>query len=328
MTPKPHKVVVLGGGTGTATIIAALKNLNVDISAIITVADSGGSTGRLRDEFGFLPVGDLRQALAALASDSDQSWIRDLLLYRFSKGSGLEGHNLGNLILTALQDMTGSTAKAIEIAEKVFRVHGRIYPATTTTIQLVIEYEDGTVEIGEHNLDEMHGGDRIVNLKTSPRASIYPKAAEAIQTAESIIIGPGDMYGSLLPIIVINGTTQALAATKGKLIYMENLMTHYTQTHNMTATDHLNILCQYMKRSVDAVVVNSAKITPQIKASYAKQHEYPVIDDLPKKASYQIIRAPLIKTKAVRPQKGDTVKRSYIRHDPQKVAILLKKLIG
>src|SRR4030042_3375077 len=122
------KIVVIGGGTGTFVVLSALKTIpSLDLTAIVSVADSGGSTGRLRDEFGLLPVGDLRQALAALAQNQDNRYIQDLLLYRFSKGSGLEGHNLGNLILTALQDMTGCTAKAVEIASNIFRLHGSIY---------------------------------------------------------------------------------------------------------------------------------------------------------------------------------------------------------
>ena len=142
------KVVVIGGGTGTSMVLSSLKEHDgIDLSAIVSVADSGGSTGRLRDEFGFQPVGDLRQALAAFA---EKDWIKNLLLYRFNKGHGLEGHNLGNLVLTALQDMTGSTAKAIEVASKIFRLQGHIYPITTKPVNLVIEYSDGTVEIGEH----------------------------------------------------------------------------------------------------------------------------------------------------------------------------------
>ena len=149
-------------------------------------------------------MGDLRQGLAALAS-GEKNWIRELLLYRFSRGQGLEGHNLGNLILTALQDMTGSTAKAVGIASKIFRLHGHIYPITTKSIQLVAEYRDGSVEIGEHIIDDSvkHGGDRIVSLKTSPRAKIYPPAAAAIKSADAIIIGPGDLYSSILPNFII-----------------------------------------------------------------------------------------------------------------------------
>lgn len=328
------KVVVIGGGTGTFVTLSSLKSLsNVDLSAIVTVADSGGSTGRLRDEFGFLPVGDLRQALAALAHEENhgQSWIRELLLYRFSKGSGLEGHNLGNLILTALQDMTGSTAKAVDIAAKIFRLHGHIYPITTKNIQLVVEYQDGTVEIGEHLLDDIqrHGGDRIVGIKVSPRAKVYSKAKDAIVTADALIIGPGDLYGSVLPNLVVEDVRRAVSESEGKLVYILNLMTRYTQTHNMTASDHVREIERYLGKAVDLILVNSMAVPASIKTAYRKQHEFPVLDDLRtlQGTSRKIIRSPLIRTSLVKQTQGDRVHRSYLRHDPEKLRNVLKSII-
>ena len=321
------KAVVIGGGTGTFVVLSALKALaDVDLTAIVTVADSGGSTGRLRDEFGFQPVGDLRQGLAALAS-GEKNWIRELLLYRFSKGQGLEGHNLGNLILTALQDMTGSTAKAVEIAAKVFRLHGHIYPITTKSIQLVAEYRDGSVEIGEHIIDDSvkHGGDRIVSLKTSPRAKIYPPAAAEIKSADAIIIGPGDLYSSILPNLIIEGSVEAIKSFKGKFIYIMNLMTRYAQTHNMSANDHLKTVEVYSKRKADVVIVNSEKIPAAILSAYRKQHEYSVADDLV--GDSRVMRLPLIKTTLVKQFPNDLVRRSYLRHDAEKLRRVLKGVI-
>lgn len=336
------KVVVIGGGTGTFVTISALKAIpGIDISAIVTVADSGGSTGRLRDEFGFQPVGDLRQALAALAAgesntgntsntSSKQNWIREMLLYRFSRGNGLEGHNLGNLILTALQDMTGSTAKAIEVASKIFRLHGHIYPITTQNIQLVIEYADGTVEIGEHLLDNdgKHGGEKIVNVKISPRAAIYSKAKEAIEQADVVIVGPGDIYGSIVPNLVVDGVKMAVGRSRAKYIFILNLMTRYTQTHDMTAADHVGIVENYLGRKFDAVIANSAPIPQKILDVYRKQHEYPVVDDLTKKNLIRkIIRASLLTASPVVFQKGDRIKRSYLRHDAKKMVAVLERLV-
>jgi len=335
------KAVVIGGGTGTFVVLSALKELaDVDLTAIVTVADSGGSTGRLRDEFGFQPVGDLRQGLAALAKEQgqgprakgqgqkiQQNWIRDLLLYRFSRGQGLEGHNLGNLILTALQDMTGSTAKAVGIASKIFRLHGHIYPITTKSIQLVAEYRDGSVEIGEHIIDDSvkHGGDRIVSLKTSPRAKIYPPAAAEIKSADAIIIGPGDLYSSILPNLIIEGSVEAIKSFKGKFIYIMNLMTRYSQTHNMSANDHLKTVEVYSKRKADVVIVNSEKIPAAILSAYRKQHEYPVADDLA--GDSRVMRLPLIKTTLVKQFPNDLVRRSYLRHDAEKLRRVLKGVI-
>ncbi len=321
------KVVVIGGGTGTSMVLSSLKALKgIDLSAIVSVADSGGSTGRLRDEFGFQPVGDLRQALAAFA---EKDWIKNLLLYRFVKGHGLEGHNLGNLVLTALQDMTGSTSRAIEVASKIFRLQGHIYPITTKPVNLVIEYSDGTVEIGEHILDDAdkHAGDRIIGIKTSPRAEIYSQAKSAIESAGVIIIGPGDLYGSIMPNLVIGGVPEIIRHSKAKLVFIMNLMTRYTQTHNMSANDHLAVIERQIGRSVDAVIINNGKIPAKILKAYKEQHEYPVADDLKKPAGGRIIRVNLIRSTLVKQNLADVVHRSYLRHDPVKLKLVLSKLI-
>ena len=324
-------------------VLSSLKSLKeIDLSAIVSVADSGGSTGRLRDEFGFQPVGDLRQALAAFTQEQgrrkreegrgktdDQNWIKNLLLYRFEKGHGLEGHNLGNLVLTALQDMTGSTAKAIEVASKIFRLQGHIYPITTKQVNLVIEYSDGTVEIGEHILDDAgkHAGDRIIGIKTSPRAEIYSQAKSAIENAGVIIIGPGDLYGTIMPNLVIGGAPEAIKCSKSKLIFIMNLMTRYTQTHNMSAVNHLEIVEKQIGRRVDAVIMNNEKIPPKILKAYKEQHEYPVSDDLKKAGGRRIIRVNLIRSTLVKQNLADAVHRSYLRHDPVKLKLVLSQLI-
>jgi len=324
-------------------VLSSLKSLKgIDLSAIVSVADSGGSTGRLRDEFGFQPVGDLRQALAALASREiknqkskiknrleEGSWIQELLLYRFSKGNGLEGHNLGNLILTALQDMTGSTSKAIGVVSKVFKLQGHIYPITTKQVSLVIEYFDGTVEIGEHILDDVnkHAGDRIIGIKTSPRVEIYSQAKSAIENAGVIIIGPGDLYGSIMPNLVIGGASEVIKRSKAKLIFIMNLMTRYTQTHNMSAVNHLEIVEKQIGRRVDAVIMNNGKIPPKILKAYREQHEYPVSDDLKKAGGRRIIKVNLIRSTLVKQDLADAVHRSYLRHDPVKLKLVLGKLI-
>lgn len=308
-------------------VLSSLKELkDVDLSAIVSVADSGGSTGRLRDEFGFQPVGDLRQALAAFA---EKDWIKNLLLYRFNKGHGLEGHNLGNLILTALQDMTGSTSKAIEVASKIFRLQGHIYPITTKPVNLVIEYSDGTVEIGEHILDDpdKHAGDRIIGIKTSPRAEIYGQAKSAIEKAGIIIIGPGDLYGSIMPNLVIGGSPETVRRSKAKIIFIMNLMTRYTQTHNMSTSDHLDVIEKQIGRKVDAVIVNNGKIPSKVLKAYREQHEYPVSDDLKKSGDRRIIKVNLVRSTLVKQNLADAVHRSYLRHDPNKLKLVLGKLI-
>lgn len=333
------KAVVIGGGTGTFVVLSALKKLaNVDLTAIVTVADSGGSTGRLRDEFGFLPVGDIRQALAALAEvksskfkvqsrNVNNNWIRELLLYRFSKGEGLMGHNLGNLILTALQDMTGLTAKAVEIASKIFRLQGHIYPITTQNIQLVIEYADGTVEIGEKVLDDdkKHGGDRIVGIRTSPRAKIYRKAREEIEDADFVILGPGDLYGSILANFAVDGAAEAVKKSRAKFVYIVNLMTRYSQTHNMTAADLTKEVERYLERKVDIIVVNSGQVPKKLTAAYRDQNEFAVVDDLGE--DKRVVRQALVTEAEVAGYPSDAVPRSYLRHNPEKLREVLGRII-
>ena len=321
------KVVVMGGGTGTYVVISGLKRYPLKITAIVTVADSGGSTGRLRDEFGFLPVGDLRQSLAALAEENHQSWIRDLLLYRFSHGEGLQGHNLGNLILTSLQDMVGSTPKALEIAARIFRLEGNIYPVTTQRVDLVVEYADGSFVIGEHHLnpDEV-GGKKIRQIRLSPRAKLYEKSRKSIEASDMIVIGPGDLYASILPNLVVSGVKQAFAKTKATIVYIVNLMTRYTQTHNFKASDHVAEAEAYLGRKSDYVIVNSGKIPKTALRLYQKENEFPVVNDLSDN-TYKIITDNFASVASDQKQKGDEVRRSLLRHNRDKLAKILMRIV-
>lgn len=322
-------MVVIGGGTGTFVVLSALKEISgIDLSAIIAVTDSGGSTGRLRDEFGFLPIGDIRQALAAMAVENGRRWIRDLLLYRFIKGSGLEGHNLGNLVLTALQDMTGSTAKAVEIASKIFRLHGHIYPVTTENVQLAVEFDGGKIVVGEHQLDDPKlGGKHISRAWTQPSATIYQKAARAIERADMVIVGPGDLYGSLIANLCIDGMKQALSKNRGKYVYILNLMTHYSQTHGMTLSQHILEIVKYGGRRPDVVLVNTRPLPEVVLAAYQKNHEFPVVDDQDETKDIQVIRLPLASRKIIKLRPGDDVPRSLVRHDEVELRKVFKKLL-
>lgn len=325
---KKKKVVIVGGGTGTYTVTNVLKAHDYEITKIVTVFDSGGSTGRLRDEFGFLPVGDLRQSLAALANENGHSWIKELLLYRFEKGNGLQGHNLGNLILTALQDMTGSTPKALEIASKIFRLQGDIYPVTTGDSELITFYEDGTKVVGEHELDEVkNGGKKIKKITLTNQCNIYSKAKEALLTADYIIFGPGDLYASILPNLIVTGAKKSIQKSSAKKVYITNLMTRYTQTHHFTAADHLVEIEKYAGSYMDYVLVNSGSIHPEIEKKYASFQEYPVIDDLKKMAPRKIIRGDYASSVKVQRQKGDKLPRSLMRHDQAKLAKALLEIL-
>ncbi len=326
MLKMKKKVVVVGGGTGTSVLLTALKDIpEFDLTAIVTVTDNGGSTGRLRDEFGFLPVGDMRQCLAALADGENQEMVRQVLLYRFEKGTGLKGHNLGNLILTALEDLAVSPAQAIEIASKIFRTKGQVLPVSEDNVNLEIEYQDGSKAFGEHILDlTENGGKKIIKLSLNEPAQIYSKAEQTLLEADLVVIGPGDLYASLIPNLLVTGFSQALQKSPAKFIYLVNLMTHYSQTYGMSASDHVAEIGRYAGRKPDYVVINNGQIPESILAIYKKSNEVTVADDLPKTAG--IIRRDLVLNLQVEKQKSDELPRSVLRHDPAKIAALFRSM--
>ncbi len=326
------KIAIIGGGTGSSVVLSGLKNFtqSFDLTAIVVVSDSGGSTGRLRDEFGFLPVGDMRQCLAALTEGKRRKDIRQLLLYRFSKGKGLKGHNLGNLILTALEDICGSPALAVQKAAEIYKVGGKVFPITETVVDLILEYKDGTVKIGEHLLDdEKNGGKKISKIKLSPKASIYPQAAQAISEADLVVMGPGDLYASLLPNACVHGFTKAMQVNKknnGQFVYIVNLMTHYSQTHNMTAQDHVDEITRYCGRKPDHIVMHDGQIEASILMRYKDKNEFPVEDDLAHNSN--VIRSNLVNNVEIETHQADSCPRSLLRHDGMKLAQLLSNIIN
>ncbi len=327
------KIVAIGGGTGSAVVLAGLKDYpDVDLSAVIVVSDNGGSTGRLRDEFGFLPVGDLRQCIAALATGENEKEIRQLLLYRFDQNSSLQGHNLGNLILTSLESLTGSASKAVEVASKIFRINGSVLPISEDSVHLVVHYADGQTVIGEKNLDDpQFGGKKIEQITLDKEAKIYDKAYRAIVDADLVVFGPGDLYGSLLPHALVNGFVQALAENQrngGKFVYVGNLVTHFSQTYQMTAKDHLLEVQKYCQRTPDFVLINNSPIPEEILELYQKANDFPIVDDLENDVNTRIIREDLISTTIVKTEKNDALQRSLIRHHKQKLAESLLKLLG
>lgn len=323
---KKLKVVTMGGGTGTFPVVSALKKIGVDISAIVSVSDSGGSTGRIRDEFGFQPVGDLRQSLAALADTKSQKWIQKLLLYRFSKGVGLKGHNLGNLILTALQDMTGNTTESLEIAEHIFNLDGSVIPVTSSFVDLQIHYEDGTTATGEHILDNSSAHPKkIREVKLVPSCTTNPPAKDALIQADYIIIGPGDLYASLLSTLVVDDIKEIFSQLNGKIIVMLNLMTRLTQTHEMTAKEHIATIEAAIGKKVDFIVVNNQEIPLNVLKAYADQHEFPVIDDLGKNKG--VFRSPLLFDELIEKKEYDTAHRSLLRHDSKKLEKTLNEIM-
>lgn len=328
-------IVVIGGGTGTHTILSGLKKYpkeDIKLSAIISVSDSGGSTGRLRDEFGVLPVGDFRMALVALAEDGrSNNLLRELFLYRFEKGEGLSGHNFGNLLLVAMTDILGSEEKAIAFASRVLRVRGDVIPITTNNVTLNAEYSDGSTLEGESAIDsppEGHDGTkRIEKLWISPEGQIGDRAERAIKEADLIVLGPGDLYTSILSNIVVSGTADALQNSKAKIAYVVNLMTKYGQTHDYTASDHINDIVKYAGRAPEYVLINNSKLPPEILETYRLQNEFIVENDIKNNNLYSVIQNDFLSPEKIKHPSGDIVKRSLIRHNPDTIAEALIALL-
>ena len=326
------KVVTLGGGTGSFTVLTGLKEFPYELTSIISVTDSGGSTGKLRDEFGYLPVGDFRMALVALSESNGDNILRQLFLYRFDKGSGLAGHNFGNLFLTALTEILGSEKKAFEYASKILRVHGKVIPITNNNVTLVAEYENGEILVGETFIDEppkRHDGtSRIKKLKIQPKANIFSRAKDEILEADAVIIGPGDLYTSLIANLVIEGVSSSLNKTKAKIIYIMNLMTKYGQTHNFSAKDHINEIKKYIGRYPDYVLVNKNHLPKEILKKYKEESAYPVVNDLKSVKEYKVITRDFLAPEFVKKSSGDKLKRSLIRHDSKKLAKVIAQILS
>lgn len=331
MNTKP-KIVVIGGGTGSFATLSGLKKYPVDLSAIVTMSDSGGSNKRIRDEFGLLPTSDIRQCLVALSDENGhRGLLRQLFMYRFSKGEGISGMTFGNLFMAALSDILGSQEEAVRQTGKVLRIRGTVIPVSFTDTNLFAEYENGDIVNEEHLIDEPEPGSinsKIKKVYLKPKAKINPEAAKAILKADYIVIGPGDLYTSIIPNLLVEGINKALAATKAKKIYVLNLMTKYGQTTDFKASDHVAILDKYVgKNLLDAVLVNTQAPGKMALKWYKGFEEYQVEDDLKKLRYTKIVRALLLKDAIIEKDSSDSLKRSIIRHDPDKLADALMKLV-
>lgn len=271
------KVVVLGGGTGSFAVLKGLKGYDVDITAVVNMTDDGGSTGVLRDEFGILPPGDIRRCLVAL-SDSTQI-TKDLFQYRFSSDTSLRGHSLGNLLLTALKDLTGSDEKAIREACRILNIKGKVLPVTLDNCRLKAELEDGTIINGEKNLDKpKHDGTlRIKRLFLNGKAAAYDDTLHAIRTADLIVLGPGDLYGSVIANLVVEGVADAVRDSNAKKVYVCNLMTKYGETNGFKVSGFVEVMESYLGAgALDYVIVNSSAFNPDVLEKYGKEHATPV----------------------------------------------------
>lgn len=266
------KVVVIGGGTGSYTVLKGLKKYPVDLSAIVSMFDSGGSTGKLRDELGALPPGDIRRCLIALADDEGENVMRELLQYRFEGGAG--NHSLGNLMLAAAEKKYGNIARGIGKLSKILRLKGQVYPVSLDNCQLCARLADGTVIKGESKID-IPTGERasIEEVYLEPEARIYEKAKETILAAHLIVIGPGDLYTSLIPNPLVKGGREAIRESRGKVAYVCNLMTKHGETDGYTASRFLEEIEKYFGKRVDYVVCNKNGVSEKLGNLLAKYEE-------------------------------------------------------
>lgn len=326
-TKNTPSMVVIGGGTGSFTLLSGLKNYVQDITALVNMADDGGSTGQLRDELGVLPPGDVRQCLVAL---SDSPKVRDLFNYRFDDGV-LKGHAFGNLFLTALEKMTGSFAEGVDLASEVLNITGNVEPATLTNVTLCAEGVDGSPVKGEFVISQTDIAKRP-KIWLEPSADVNPAAVDAIMKADMVVIAPGNLYGSLAPALVIEGIQQALQQTKATCVYVCNLVTKPGPTHGMMVHDFASEIERLAGGEfLDYVVLNKEAPSPELLDKYAHDGEEPVMYDeaMLKAQHYKYRSADLVADNVwTGAQHSDPIGnvRSYIRHDPDAVARQLMRI--
>lgn len=323
------KVVMIGGGTGSFTVLSALKDYVQDITALVNMADDGGSTGVLRDELGVLPPGDIRQCLVALSRSSDQ--MRELFNYRFPEGT-FEGHSFGNLFLTAVEKMTDNFSEAVEFASEVLDIQGRVLPMTLDDVRLVVEFADGTKEKGELKIGHMDfKGKSRPQLSLDPAGKINAQARDAIKDADLVVIAPGNIYGSIAPALIIDGVAQALEASDAKLVYVCNLMTKPGQTDGFKVSDYAAEIERFIgKGQLDYVLYNDKQPDEELLEKYSEEDEFLVEwNDKALSSSSYAAKAGDFLSENVHPTDDNDKLRSgstYIRHDAEAVSKQLMKI--
>ena len=316
------RVIAIGGGTGIYAVLTGLRSYTAGITAVVSMADNGGSSGRLRDEFGYLPPGDVRRCLVALASDEESMLLRKLFEYRFERGLGLNGHTFGNLLLTALTDILGSTDRAIVEAGYLLRIRGQVLPVTLDSSTLCARLADGHVIRGETDIDvrKAHHDVPISEVYLEPGAAANPEAVEAIENADLIVLGPGDLYTSVIPNLLIRGIPEAIRASKAKCVYVCNVMTKHGETDGFAASDFIREINRYLggTGTLDCAVLNYHESLPRdLYDRYKDERSEPVSIDLGK--CYESVGQ-----LAIRPL---TATGALVRHDPPKLASTLLSLL-
>ena len=308
------KIVAIGGGTGLSTLLRGLKQYSSNITAIVTVADDGGSSGRLRREMGILPPGDIRNCIAALADE--EKLLTELFQYRFHAGDGLSGHSFGNLFISAMTEITGDLEQAIDASAKVLAIRGKVLPATLTDVSLWAKLADGRTIEGESKITEAMGQIRQIGCHPADPVAL-PAALAAIKEADYIIIGPGSLYTSIIPNLLVPAIRQALARVTVPRIYVCNIMTQPGETDNYSVADHLRAIEEVCEeRIVDAVLAQKTAPSPQSLQLYAQEHSHPVFLDREEvgKMGYRIVLANVMAEDEV---------TAKVSHDPQRLARVL-----
>lgn len=312
------RVVAIGGGTGLSSLLRGLKQLTTNITAVVTVMDSGGSSGRLRQELNILPPGDIRNCLIALAED--ESRISQLFNHRFHGGT-LQGHSLGNLVIAGLQEMTGSFDRAIEEMSRLLNTRGQVLPATLEDAQLVAQLCDGRIVYGESEIPKAGGQIRKIWLSHA-NVPAYPKVLEEIRRADLIILGPGSLFTSVIPNLLVTGIREAIERSPAKKFYIMNLMTQPGETDGFTARDHLRALSEYLDiRTLDVVVLNKQPVPAELLAQYAQEGSVPVADDLsePNEWGIRLVRADLLDIVPL-PRWPSVTHAPTVKHNPRELA--------
>ncbi len=315
MLGKGPAITVVGGGHGLSVLLRGIKQATSNVTAVVTVADDGGSSGRLRQDLGMIPPGDLRNCLVALADT--EPLMEKLFQHRFEGSSELSGHSFGNLFIAAMTQVTGDVETALKESSKVLAVKGQVLPASKEFVRLDAIMEDGTVVCGESHIPEAH--------KRIHRVKLYPEHAEAVQSsldairnAEAIVLGPGSLYTSVIPNLLVEGIGDAICRSKAVKIYICNVMTQPGETDGYTASMHVKAIMDHAGRNaVDYVIVNSTPVPEDLKQKYAETGAYPVLvdDDALNQLGVGIIKADLITSK------------DAIHHDPKKLCDSVMRVV-
>jgi uncharacterized cofD-like protein len=310
------KIVTVGGGTGLSVLLTGLKEYTSNISAIVTVADDGGSSGRIRQEFDILPPGDIRNCLVALADAP--ALMRDLFQFRFDTSSDLSGHSFGNLFITVMTRLTGDFEKAIKETSKVLALRGQVIPSTLDKVILVAQHKDGTTTVGENSIPKAQRPIKNVSLNpVMPQAT--PDAIKAIKEARAIVLGPGSLYTSIIPNLLIKEISDAIISSSAVKVYVCNAMTQAGETDGYAASDHVKALIQHSNPKIlDYCIVNTGEIPKEIQQRYKEEKAYIVANDKKniENMGYRVIEDDFV-----------VIEAGVVRHDPAKLAGIIAGLI-